>query len=154
MAKEKPRPEPWLIHFFQRHIYDDPACTVPGRVFLTDCPPKVRAYFLAVLKAVAEAPPPTFSGGGRWEAMHDAMAGYYEVRVDGPQRHHYRLFCLLERDGGTPAFGLGGPSIIIIAGLDKPFRTTLSAADYERVRVLGDEYKARKPRSVEPPGSN
>jgi len=86
--------------------------------------------------------------------MHDAMAGYYEVRVDGPQRHHYRLFCLLERDGGSPALGLGGPSIVIIAGLDKSFRTVLSAADYERVRVLGDEYKARKPRSVEPPGNN
>lgn len=27
---------------------------------------------LAVLKAVADAPPPQFSGGGKWEAMHGA----------------------------------------------------------------------------------
>jgi hypothetical protein len=53
----------------------------------------------AVLKAVSEAPPPRFSGGGYWEAMHDEMAGYYEVRVDGPKRRHYRLFCVLERAG-------------------------------------------------------
>ena len=28
-------------------------------------------------------PPPSFSGGGKWEAMHDDMAGYFEVRVQG-----------------------------------------------------------------------
>jgi hypothetical protein len=53
---------------------------------------------VAVLHAVRDAPPPAFSGGGKWEAMHDEMAGFYEVRVDGPQRRHYRLFCLLEQD--------------------------------------------------------
>jgi len=36
-----------------------------------------------VLDAVAEAPPPAFSGGGKWEAMHDEMAGFYEVRIQG-----------------------------------------------------------------------
>jgi len=30
---------------------------------------------VAVLSAVADAPPPAFSGGGKWEAMHDEMAG-------------------------------------------------------------------------------
>jgi len=30
------------------------------------------------------APPPRFSGGGKWEAMHGDMAGYYEVRATGP----------------------------------------------------------------------
>ena len=30
--------------------------------------------------------------------MHDDMAGYHEVHVDGPDRTHYRLFCLLEPD--------------------------------------------------------
>ena len=154
MAKKKAAPEPWLIHFFQRHMQDDPARPVPGRVFLAGCPPKVLGHFLAVLKAVAEAPPPAFSGGGKWESMHGAMTGHYEVRVDGPKRHHYRLFCLLERDGGDPKLGLGGPSIVILTGLDKPFRTVLSASDYDRVRALGDEYKARRPRSVEPPSRN
>jgi hypothetical protein len=110
------------------------------------CPEKVRATMLAVLKAVAEAPPPAFSGGGKWEAMHGEMRGFYEVRVDGPKRHHYRLFCVLETH--DPALGLGGPSIVIICGKDKPFRTTIADADYAEVRRLGTEYRARKPRSV------
>lgn len=101
---------------------------------------------LAVVKAVAEAPPPAFAGGGKWEAMHQDMAGYYEVRVDGPRRHHYRLFCLLERDGSK--LGLGGPSLILLAGKEKKFLTTLSSRDYAAVRALGDEYRSRVPRSV------
>lgn len=101
---------------------------------------------LAVLKAVADAPPPMFSGGGKWEAMHGSMKGLYEVRVDGANRHHYRLFCVLEQDEGE--LGLGGPSLIIICGKDKPFRTTLSELNYEAVRTLAAEYRARIPRSV------
>jgi hypothetical protein len=101
---------------------------------------------VAVVKAVADAPPPAFSGGGKWEAMHGEMGGFYEVRVDGPKRRHYRLFCLLERDGD--AVGLGGPSIVLIDGRDKPFRTVLSAADYAEVRTLGAEYRGRIPKSV------
>lgn len=100
----------------------------------------------AVLKAVAEAPPNAFAGGGYWEAMHGAMAGYYEVRIDGRDRRHYRLFCVLERDGGQ--LGLGGPSLVVITGMEKPFRATLSERDYARVRQLGDEYRSRVPRSV------
>jgi hypothetical protein len=119
---------------------------VPARDFLLACPEKVRAMMLAVVNAVAEAPPPQFSGGGKWEAMHDEMGGYYEIRVDGPKRHHYRLFCLLERDGGS--VGLGGPSLVLICGKDKPFRTVLSAREYGEVRRLGSEYLARRPRSV------
>ncbi len=136
----------WRKHFFQRHPDNDPSETVPARDFLLACPEKVRAMMLAVVNAVAEAPPPQFSGGGKWEAMHDEMAGYFEVRVDGPSRHHYRIFCLLERDGG--AVGLGGPSLVLICGKDKPFRTVLSARDYADVRRLGSEYLSRKPRSV------
>ena len=137
---------PWLIHFFQRHRKDDPTEAVPGQVFLVGCPEKVKQKMVAVLKAVAEAPPPAFSGGGMWEAMHDDMAGYYEVRVDGAKRHHYRLFCVLEREGER--VGLGGPSVVIITGKDKPFQTTLAKSDYEDVRRLGAEYRARSPRSV------
>ena len=137
---------PWRVHFFQRHAADDVTRTVPGRDFLAGCPPKVREMMVAVLKAVADAPPPMFSGGGKWEAMHGEMSDYYEVRVDGPGRHHYRLFCLLERDGA--AVGLGGPSLVIITGKSKPFRTTLTKRDCAEVRALGDEYRSRKPRSV------
>src|SRR6266511_4121667 len=97
-------PEPWGIEFFKRHIKDDPDEVIPGRVFLESCPKKVQVQIEAVLTAVADAPPPAFSGGGFWEVMHGEMAGYYEIRVDGPKRprdkgaspRHYRLFCVLE----------------------------------------------------------
>ena len=62
-------PEPWLIHFFQRDARDDKAETVPAIGFLDQVPTKVRAEMQAVLEAVAEAPPPAFSGGGKWEVM-------------------------------------------------------------------------------------
>lgn len=139
---------PWRIHFFQRAISDDASASVPARDFLLHCPEKVRAMMLAVVKAVADAPPPAFSGGGKWEAMHGEMKGWYEVRVDGRDRHHFRLFCLLEKDGAK--LGLGGPSVVLITGKDKPFQTVLSDADYADVRRLGDEFRARVPRSIAP----
>ncbi len=138
---------PWRIHFFKRHPENDPTQAVPARDFLDRCPTAVAAKMVAVVKAVAEAPPPAFSGGGKWEAMHGEMNGFYEVRVDGPKRHHYRLFCVLERDGAR--VGLGGPSLVLITGKDKPFQTVLSAADYAEVRSLGREFVSRTPRIVE-----
>jgi len=138
---------PWRIHFFKRHAEDDQAQAVPARDFLDRCPTAVAAKLIAVVKAVADAPPPAFSGGGKWEAMHGDMNGFYEVRADGPKRHHYRLFCVLERDGVR--VGLGGPSLVLITGKDKPFQTVLSAADYAEVRSLGREFFSRTPRSVE-----
>jgi hypothetical protein len=139
---------PWRAHFFKRHQADDPAESVPARDFLERCPISVAAKIMAVVSAVAEAPPPAFSGGGKWEAMHGDMTGFFEVRVDGPRRHHYRLFCVLEREGAK--HGLGGPSLVLITGKDKPFQTLLFAADYDEVRSLGREYFARSPRSIEP----
>ena len=56
----------------------------------------MAAKLIAVVKAVADAPPPAFSGGGKWEAMHGSMRGYHEIRVTGPGRRHYRLFCILD----------------------------------------------------------
>ncbi len=58
-------------------------------------PPRV-SRLMAILDAVAEAPPPQFSGGGQWEAMHRDMSGYYEIRSQGPKREQFRLFCILE----------------------------------------------------------
>lgn len=134
------------IVYFRRHLDDDPSETVPGRVFLRDvCPPGVRAKFVAVLNAVAEAPPKRFAGGGAWEAMHGDMTGWFEVRKDGPKRHHYRLFCLLDYE----AQGVDKPLLVVIDGRDKPFHTELSSADYEAVRALGDEYRRRNPRSLQ-----
>ena len=134
---------PWSVIYYQA-----PDGSAPAIDFLSGCPGKIEGEFAAVLDAVAAAPPPRFSGGGKWEAMHDEMAGYYEIRVDGAGRRHYRLFCLLERDGGK--VGLGGPSLVLITGKDKPFRTVLSARDYAQVRRLGSEYLSRTPRSVLP----
>ena len=134
----------WLVHLFQRHRTDDPSGAAPARDFLDGC--SIAPRLLAIVKVVAETPSPSFAGGGKWEAMHGDMAGYYEVRADGPGRRHYRLFCILESDGA--AVGLGGPSIVLITGMEKGFRTTFSARDYEKVRQLGDEYRSRTPRSV------
>ncbi len=139
---------PWRVHFFRRHRQDDPTASVPARDFLDACPTKVSATMIAVVQAVANAPPPAFSGGGKWEAMHGKMGGIYEVRVDGPNRRHYRLFCVLERDGA--GLGLGGPSVVLVAGKDKPFQTKLSERDYDQVLALVQEFKSRQPRSVLP----
>lgn len=87
-----------------------------------------------------------YSGGGYWGAMKGDMTGWFEVRVDGPQRHHYRLYCRLDYEATNP--DLARPLLVVIAGLDKPFRTELTKADYARVRALGDEYLSRNPRSI------
>ena len=124
------------IVYFQRHKADDPTKSSPGRDALNAYPAKVRATMRAALIAVATAPPKRFTGGGYWEAMKGDMTGWFELRVDGPGRHHYRLFCLLDYN----AKGVDKPLLVVIDGRDKPFRTTLSDADYAAVRKLGDEY--------------
>lgn len=130
----------WRIHFFQRAASNDSARTTPAVDFLNTIPPKVAAEIHAVLTAVAEAPPPAFSGGGKWEATHGAMAGLYEIRVQGGGSNH-RLFCVLDRGGD-----LGGPSIVCIDGLSKPPRQAASDRDYRRVRRYAAEF--RKLRTV------
>jgi Txe/YoeB family toxin of Txe-Axe toxin-antitoxin module len=131
--------EPWLIHFFQRHPADDPGRAVPAQDFLDGLPTKVLAEMVAVLDAVAEAPPPAFSGGGKWEAMHGDMSGLYEVRVQGGGMNH-RLFCILERD----AVDLGGSSIVVIDGLSKPKRSAAKPKDYRRVLRMKAEFSRRR----------
>jgi hypothetical protein len=136
--------DPHEVVFFKRHPADDAAETEPGRLALNAYPAKVRATMRAALIAVASAPPKRFAGGGYWEAMKGDMTGWFELRVDGPGRHHYRLFCLLD----YAAEGVDKPLLVVIDGRDKPFRTTLSEADYAAVRRLGDEYRGRNPRSL------
>lgn len=137
--------EPWLVHYFQRHREDDAGRAVPARDFLVDCPTEVRAQLVASIKAVADSPPPRFSGGLQWQAMHGAMKGWYEAR-DRHGQWLYRVFCLLERDGAE--LGLGGPSVVLVTGMRKANETAFTAGDYARVRALGDEYRARSPRSA------
>jgi hypothetical protein len=132
------------VVFFRRHPADDPAQSTPGREALESYPAKVRATMRAVLVAVAASPPKKFTGGGYWEAMKGDMTGWFEVRVDGPKRHHYRLFCRLDYQ----AKNASKPLLVIIAGLEKPFRTVLSDADYAGVRRLGEEYLSRNPRCL------
>ena len=132
-------PEPWLIHFFRRHEADDAARTVPAAEFLDGLPMRVAAEIQAVLEAVAAALPPAFSGGGKWEAMHDDMAGFYEVRVQGGGMNH-RLFCVLDRN----AADLGGPSVIAIDGLSKPRRSAADPRDYRRALAFRAEFESRR----------
>lgn len=124
---------------------------VPAEDFLDSCPAKVDATFNAVLEAVRLAPPPAFSGGGKWEAMSAKMGGFYEIRVTGPGRKHYRLFCLLEN--GTKdelrAKGFPSPQIIVLNGLVKPNATKFTDAEYRKhVRRLGHDYRSKIPRPV------
>jgi transcriptional regulator with XRE-family HTH domain len=81
----------WVIVY-----YLTPEGAAPALEFLDTCPSTIDAQFTGVLDAVAAAPPPQFSGEGKWEAMHGVMGGWYEIRLTGPGREQFRLFCLLE----------------------------------------------------------
>jgi hypothetical protein len=139
------RAPPWAIVY-----YEASDGSAPALEFLDGCPGKVDAEFAAVLDAVAAAPPPQFSGGGKWEAMHGNMGGWHEIRLTGPSREQFRLFCLLENaaDEELARRGLTKPAIAVITGMRKPWRTKFSEADYKGVRRLGDEHKASHPRRI------
>jgi hypothetical protein len=124
--------------------------SVPGADFLDDCPPKVRGTILAVLDAVAAAPPPAFSGGGKWEAMHGNMGGYCEIRVTGPGREQFRLFCLLENAEKRmlAARGLPGLAISVITGMRNKIGALFSERDYAKVRQRGNDHTAQTPRRI------
>ncbi|MGN6556656.1 MAG: hypothetical protein ACTHLH_01420 [Solirubrobacterales bacterium] len=123
---------------------------VPAEQFLDNCPAKVDARFAAVLEAVRMAPPPQFSGGGYWEAMHGTMGGYYEIRLTGPGRLQYRLFCIL--DNGSPAElrerGFNQPQIAVLIGMTKSSGTKFSSREYAKVKKLGNEYLSQLPRQI------
>ncbi|MGH2865667.1 MAG: hypothetical protein ACRDJX_10530 [Solirubrobacteraceae bacterium] len=103
-----------------------------------------------MLDAVAAAPPPAFSGGGKWEAMHGDMGGYYEIRVSGPGREQFRLFCLLENadERTLTARGLRRPAIAVMAGMRKKTRTVFSERHYTKIRRLGSDHAAQTPRRI------
>jgi hypothetical protein len=136
---------PWAVIYYQA-----PDETVPALEFLDGCPSTIDAQFTAVLDAVAAAPPPRFSGGGKWEAMHGSMGGWYEIRLTGPGREQFRLFCLLENGTGKELArrGLPRPAIAVITGMRKPWRTVFAERDYQRVRELGTEHQGNYPRRI------
>lgn len=76
--------------------------------------------------------------------MHGDMTGWHELRCNGRDRSQHRLFCLID----TEARGASKPWLVVITGMSKAFRTTFTDADYKSVRDLGEEYRARNPRSV------
>jgi len=136
----------WGVVYFRAK-----AGLVPAEMILDSCPTKVEATLLAALEAVRAAPPPAFSGGGKWEAMHGSMSGYHEIRVTGPGRKQYRLFCLL--DNGSPEQlaerGFDRPQIAVIIGMFKKHMTEFTDAEYRKhVRDLGDDYLATQPRRM------
>ena len=111
--------------------------TKPAEEWLLALPSKPAAEIVAVVKAVRDAPPPRFAGGGKWEAMHGEMAGIYEVRCrQGGQLH--RLFCVLDRNHPD------GPALVMLDGDSKPNRTALPASVCRRVRERRDAYQARR----------
>jgi hypothetical protein len=111
---------PWAIVY-----YKAPDGTVPALEFLDDCPGTIDAQFTAVPDPVATAPPPQFSAGRKWEAMHGTMGGWYEIRLTGPGREQLRLFCLLENGTSEELArrGLSRPAIAAITGMRKPCTT-------------------------------
>ncbi len=136
----------WDIAF-----YNPPNPADAPLVFLDACPKGVRAKIIAVLDAVAAAPPPRFSGGGMWEAMHGDMGGYYEVRASGPGREQFRLFCILENPIDPAELrrcGLRKPTVAVITGMRKPWKTAFAERDYAHVRHLGAEYLSGYPRRI------
>lgn len=50
--------------------------------------------------------------------------GWYEIRLTGPRRERFRLFCLLENRIGDELVerGLQRPAIAVIAGMRKPWQ--------------------------------
>lgn len=58
--------------------------------------------------------------------MKGKMSGWFENRADGPGRHHYRMFCLLD----YAAEGREKPLLVVVHGRDRPFRATLFIADH------------------------
>ncbi|HEX3609411.1 MAG TPA: hypothetical protein VHU14_07070 [Solirubrobacterales bacterium] len=123
---------------------------VPAEEFLAACPTTIKGRFYAVLGVVRDAPPPQFGGGGYWEAMHGDMGGYYEIRLTGPGRRQYRLFCVLDNSNpsGLRKRGFEKPQIAAITGMIKASGKKFSERDYAKVRRLGDEYAAELPRRI------
>jgi len=82
--------------------------------------------------------------------MHGEMGGYHEIRLTGPGRRQYRLFCLLDNGSRQELRerGFDHPQIAAITGLVKGSGERFSRRDYARVKKLGGEYLATVPRRI------
>src|SRR4030081_3651868 len=103
---------------------------MPARDFLRNvCPGTVRVKMLAVLTAVAAAPPKRFAGGGRWAAMHGDMTGWVGGRCDGPRRARAHKYSDLSSLLNYPHHGHKKPLLVVVDGRDKPFQTQFKDSD-------------------------
>lgn len=113
--------------------------------FIKQSPTGVKSKIFSLLRVIAKAPPKRFSGGGYWEAMRGSMNGWHELRVGGPGRTHYRLFCILDYE----ALNFDKPLLVVVAGMTKQNGEIFSRFDYARVKNFGDEYLSKNPRQVD-----
>jgi hypothetical protein len=149
MARKRVVHESWGVELYQRGKGD-----VPALAFLrTECPDPVRRRLMAIVAAVAQFPPPRFpTSKNMWRLMHDDpergavdMSGVLEAR-DKHGAFLYRLFCILDRDGGK--HGLPGSVLVLMGGGVKPDHTAMRGNVYREVRTSVDAYRASEPRPV------
>jgi hypothetical protein len=78
------------------------------------------------------------------------MGGHYEIRLTGPSRRQYRLFCILDNGSSKELRerGFAQPQIAVITGMVKDSGTRFTNRDYARVRKLGREYLDQIPRRI------
>jgi hypothetical protein len=135
MTPASPPGQPWAIQFFQQIAAGGAPGDCPTTKFLDTIPPETTAIE-SVLKMVAEAPPITIKGGGKWVIMHGDMSGIYEVRCSRGGKN-YHLFCLLIKE--SPAFE--GSAIVCLGGLVKPKNTPASSRAYEEILKFRAEFQ-------------
>jgi hypothetical protein len=85
------------------------------------------------------------------DACPGSMSGYYEIRVTGPGRQHYRLFCVLDNgsDAELAERGFDTAQIAVINGMVKPNAALFTDREYRKhVRDLGDDYLSTVPRRI------
>jgi hypothetical protein len=82
--------------------------------------------------------------------MHGDMGGYYEIRLTGPGRRQYRLFCILDNGSAEELSerGFDRPQIAVLTGMVKGAGTRFLKRDYVKVRKLGTEYLRQIPRRI------
>ena len=129
---------PWGIQFFQCTAPDGAPGSCPTSEFLDSVPPQIAAEIESVLRAVADAPPFSFKGGGKWISMHGKMKGLYEVRCSR-ENFNYRLLCVLVKK--SPAFD--GSATVCLGGLTKPKRTKADDRDYDEILDYRSQFGTR-----------
>ncbi|HVC06698.1 MAG TPA: hypothetical protein VND98_03805 [Solirubrobacterales bacterium] len=70
------------------------------------------------------------------------MGGFYEIRLTGPRRRQYRLFCMLDNANseGLRKRGFDQSQIAVITGMFKNSGEKFSVRDYTKVSALGSQY--------------